>query len=368
MRYEKTERRLMTQAQAVQVRGLTKKFGDFVALDHIDLDVAQGEFFSLLGSSGSGKSTLMRIIGGFDSPTEGKVLIHGNDVSHLGPGGRPTNMVFQHLALFPHLDVVENIAFGLRMRRLSQKEIRRKVDDILSLVGLDQFATRQIAQLSGGQKQRVAVARALVNNPSVLLLDEPLSALDLKLRQQMQIELRRIQRELGATFIFVTHDQGEAITMSDRIAVMSQGRIAQIGSPQDVYGAPASRFVANFLGDSNFLEAKIVGAQGSLYMVDCRGYRAVVRSRSALQDGADVMIALRYENVDYSTDPFSEGLAGEVAEVIYLGNLVRTGIRLELTGEMLWVDKMADLGVAPPLVGTTTRVSWKPQAGVALTD
>ena len=242
----------------VELRQVTKRFGDFIAVERLDLRVESGEFFTLLGPSGCGKTTLLRMISGFESPSEGAVLLDGVDVTRLPPYRRDVNQVFQSYALFPHLNVGENIAFGLRMQRVSRSERQRRVAAAIALVSLNGLEPRMPAQLSGGQRQRVALARALVCRPRVLLLDEPLAALDAKLRRAMQIELKRLQARVGITFLFVTHDQDEALAMSDRIAVMSRGRIEQLGAAADVYHRPATPFVADFLGRSNVLEAQIV--------------------------------------------------------------------------------------------------------------
>ncbi len=241
----------------ISIRGVSRHFGAFTALDHIDLDVKQGEFFSLLGPSGCGKTTLLRMIGGFMEPSSGKIMIDQKPMDGLAPNQRPTNMVFQNYAIFPHLNVADNVGYGLRKLRLDKAQFTARVQEALERVGLSGLGHRGGHELSGGQRQRVALARALIMQPKVLLLDEPLSALDKKLREQMQIELRRLQRAVGITFILVTHDQYEALSMSDRVAVMFKGRIAQVAPPQDIYQRPASRDVADFLGGMNFIEAQI---------------------------------------------------------------------------------------------------------------
>ncbi len=241
----------------VEFRNVSKLFGDQKAVDDISFKVPAGSFFSLLGPSGCGKSTTLRMTSGFEYPDRGGIFIAGDDMTGVAPYRRPTNMVFQRWALFPHMTVFDNVAFGLTVERLPRDVIRTRVGQALELVGLTQFAERKPRQLSGGQMQRVALARALIKQPKVLLLDEPLGALDLKLRMQMQLELKRIQREVGTTFIYVTHDQGEALTMSDRIAVMNNGRIEQLASPQEIYDQPATRFVASFIGNANLLPVEI---------------------------------------------------------------------------------------------------------------
>src|ERR671918_483806 len=247
-------------APSVRLRGVTKRFGDLTAVREMDLDIPRGEFFTMLGPSGCGKTTTLRMIAGFEEPTEGTVQLDGDDVTGLPAFRRPTNTVFQSYALFPHLSVERNVAFGLERQRISKDEVRRRVGEELERVGLAGEAKRKPRQLSGGQQQRVALARALVNRPAVLLLDEPLGALDLKLRKQLQVELKRIQQEVGITFIYITHDQSEALTMSDRIAVMNQGHYEQIGDPEQLYERPRTRFVAAFLGVSNLLHGRADGS------------------------------------------------------------------------------------------------------------
>jgi putative spermidine/putrescine transport system ATP-binding protein len=242
---------------AILFKNVSRHFGDVKAVDNIELEIRDGEFFSMLGPSGSGKTTCLRMIAGFDRPTSGRILLYGQDVSNLPPYERPVNTVFQDYALFPHMTVDENIGYGLMIKGVPKAERAKRVDEILDLVRLPGFGYRKPSQLSGGQRQRVALARALVNHPKVLLLDEPLGALDLKLRQQMQVELKTIQREVGITFIFVTHDQEEALTMSDRIAVFSQGKIEQVGNPADVYEHPSTPFVAGFVGTSNLVSGEV---------------------------------------------------------------------------------------------------------------
>ena len=247
----------------VQLKNITKSFGDNQVLKPISLDIYEGEFLTLLGSSGCGKTTTLRIIAGFETPTEGNVYIEDKDVTELAPYNRDVNTVFQSYALFPHMTVFDNIAFGLVEKKMDKKEIKKKVLEMLDLVQLHGFEKRKPSQMSGGQKQRVAIARALVNSPKVLLLDEPLGALDLKLRKQMQVELKRLQKKLGITFVYVTHDQEEALTMSDRIAVMHQGHFEQIGTAKEIYENPQTKFVASFIGESNIFEANVDTIEGT---------------------------------------------------------------------------------------------------------
>ena len=308
----------------VRLVDVVKKFGDVAAVDHVDLEVRDGEFFSLLGPSGCGKTTTLRMIGGFEEPTSGLIELHGQDVTWLPPYRRNVNTVFQNYALFPHLTVYENVAFGLRRKKVKDGEIRRRVGEMLALVELAGFEKRKPTQVSGGQAQRIALARALINRPSVLLLDEPLGALDLKLRKQMQLELKRIQQEVGITFIYVTHDQEEAMTMSDRIAVMNRGRYEQLADPETLYERPATRFVAGFLGISNLLRGTVVEKSdryAAVRLVD----DALVRIPIAAVDGASsIEVGVRPEKIRMLTAEAAapEGfnvLAGTVRDASYVG-------------------------------------------------
>jgi spermidine/putrescine transport system ATP-binding protein len=298
--------------------------GLIVAVDHIDLEVHDGEFFSLLGPSGCGKTTTLRMIGGFEQPTSGTIELDGQDVTWLPPYRRNVNTVFQNYALFPHLTIFDNVAFGLRRRHVAEADVRQRVTEILALVELPGFERRKPAQISGGQAQRVALARALVNKPAVLLLDEPLGALDLKLRKQMQLELKRIQQEVGITFIYVTHDQEEAMTMSDRIAVMNRGRYEQLGDPETLYERPATAYVAGFLGVSNLLPATI-GAREGEYVAAVLSDGAAVRIPAAVVDGkSGIRIGVRPEKIRLHTDATAipdrmNRLAGRVIDASYLG-------------------------------------------------
>jgi spermidine/putrescine transport system ATP-binding protein len=278
----------------ITVDHVVKRFGDYVAVNDANFEIARGEFFSMLGPSGCGKTTTLRMIAGFEQPTSGRILLEGKDVSRVPPYRRNVNTVFQHYALFPHMSVYDNVAFGPRSRKLDEADVKKRVAELLEVVRLQKFATRKPTQLSGGQQQRVALARALVNYPSALLLDEPLGALDLKLRQAMQIELKRIQREVGITFVYVTHDQEEALTMSDRIAVMNEGLVEQIGSPEEIYHSPSSVFVANFIGVANLLPATVHSNSGSDVTVLVGGNRLVQVDAGARQwavgDAATVMV------------------------------------------------------------------------------
>src|SRR4051812_8877532 len=279
----------------LRLTSVTKQFGAFTAVDGIDLTIAQGEFFAMLGPSGCGKTTTLRMIAGLEEPTAGTIHLGDLDVTHQKPYQRPVNTVFQNYALFPHLNVFENVAFGLRRRRV--KQIRQQVTDALELVELGHLAKRKPNQLSGGQQQRIALARAVVNRPQVLLLDELLGALDLKLRRQMQIELKRIQTEVGITFVHVTHDQEEAMTMADRVAVMNHGRIEQLGAPMAVYERPRTTFVANFLGQSNLVKARRVGpGDGPDVVVECFGQKVSIRAERSV-DGDELLLGVRPEKI-----------------------------------------------------------------------
>ncbi len=298
---------------AISIRGLTKKFGDFTAVDSLDLEIKSGEFFSMLGPSGSGKTTVLRMIAGFELPTQGQVLLYDEDVTNKAPFDRDVNTVFQDYALFPHLSVIENVEYGLKVRKVPKKERLERAMEALSKVHLADFADRKPAQLSGGQRQRVALARAIVVEPKILLLDEPLGALDLKLREKMQIELKELQRELGITFIFVTHDQDEALTLSDRIAIFNNGKIEQIGTPQELYEQPATEFVARFVGTANVFEPE----------------------QSNKLFGINAQTMIRPEQVELG----STGDSAEVLEVIYLGSTIR--FIVDLNGQQLIAEVSA---------------------------
>jgi spermidine/putrescine transport system ATP-binding protein len=315
----------------LELHRLTKRFGDFAAVDDLSLDIAAGEFLTLLGASGSGKTTTLRMIAGFEPPTSGEILMAGTPIAALPPFKRDINTVFQHYALFPHMSVRDNIAYGLRMRRVPAAEREERVTKALAMVKLEQLGARSPRQLSGGQQQRVALARALVNRPRVLLLDEPLGALDLKLRKEMQLELKHLQTHLGITFVYVTHDQEEALTMSDRIVLMRQGRIAQVGSPRDLYDRPASRYVADFIGETNLLPGTVVesaGGMASLRMGD-RVLRGV--SDAPLAPGSEAWLTVRPEAIDLTDGAAPAGhnaVTGTVADAVYAGSALRVHVVL----------------------------------------
>jgi putative spermidine/putrescine transport system ATP-binding protein len=331
---------------AIQLVGLTKRFGDVTAVDRVDLTIDDGEFFSLLGPSGSGKTTVLRMIAGFELPTAGAVLLGGSDVTGLAPYDRDLNTVFQDYALFPHMDVQTNVEYGLKVKGSSRAERRRRAGEMLDAVRLTGFGRRKPNQLSGGQRQRVALARALVNRPKVLLLDEPLGALDLKLREEMQVELKAIQRDVGITFVFVTHDQGEALSMSNRIAVFNNGRIEQVGPPREIYDAPTTTFVATFVGTSNVL--------------------SVERSRRLL--GVNAAHALRPERirVGVPADDGEVSVDGVLSDIQYLGSECR--IRAELgDGDHLLASVSSD-AAAGLAIGDPVRLAWSRSAVFAVAD
>ena len=354
---------------AIDVRlvDVTKSFGDFNAVDHIDLEVQDGEFFSLLGPSGCGKTTTLRMIGGFEQPTSGLIELQGEDVTWLPPYQRNVNTVFQNYALFPHLSIFENVAFGLRRRRVADATIRQRVTEMLELVELPGFEKRKPNQISGGQAQRVALARALINRPAVLLLDEPLGALDLKLRKQMQVELKRIQQEVGITFIYVTHDQEEAMTMSDRIAVMHKGRYEQLGQPEELYERPRTRFVASFLGICNLLQVDPDGSADG-YAVVRLADRTPLRVPRALVPGANRLeIGVRPEKIRLfervEDAPAGSNLVeGVVRDASYLG--VSTQYIAELRGgEKVTVYEQNVSHTAHDSLyrqGETVQLGWSP--------
>jgi putative spermidine/putrescine transport system ATP-binding protein len=336
------------EAKAIRLQGLRKTFGDATAVAGVDLEITDGEFFSMLGPSGSGKTTVLRMIAGFESPTAGRIELAGQEVTGLAPFERDVHTVFQDYALFPHMTVEQNVAYGLKVRKVRKAERLVRARKALADVRLEGFGRRRPGQLSGGQRQRVALARALVGRPRVLLLDEPLGALDLKLREQMQVELKAIQREVGITFVFVTHDQEEALTMSDRIAVFHQGRIEQVGTPAEIYERPATPFVAGFVGTSNLLEGQsahqIVGAPGT-YSIRPEKIRVIEESAEAIA-GAD--------GPEHST------AAGTVAEVVYLGDSTRFLVDLDAGGRLTALQQNLETSSADvaALRGTRVRLRW----------
>jgi spermidine/putrescine transport system ATP-binding protein len=339
----------------VRLEGVVKTFDDVTAVDGISLEVPRGSFFALLGPSGCGKTTTLRMIGGFEEPTAGRILLGDRDVVGLPPYKRDVNTVFQSYALFPHMSIEDNVAFGLERKGVPKADRALRVNEILALVGLEGYARRKPRQLSGGQQQRVALARALVNHPRVLLLDEPLGALDLKLRKQMQLELKRIQSEIGITFVHVTHDQEEAMTMADAIAVMNRGRIEQLGPPQELYERPATAYVAGFLGASNLLSGTVEGPDairlddGTVVRADADGHSGVVAA------------GVRPEKITIGAGGGANELAGTVSETAYIGVATQVVVRTA-AGLVHVFAQNIDAGGRVPTPGTTVVLSWAPEA------
>jgi spermidine/putrescine ABC transporter ATP-binding subunit len=349
---------------------VSKRFGSTLAVDDVVLSIRRGEFFSLLGPSGCGKSTTLRMISGFERPTSGSIRIRGRVVNDVPPHRRDTNLVFQQLALFPHLNVFDNIAFGPRIKGTPRTNIRKRVLQMLEMVGLTGYAERRMAQLSGGQQQRVAIARALINEPTVLLLDEPLGALDLKLRVQMQRELKALQHRVGTTFVYVTHDQGEALTMSDRMAVMNLGRVEQVGSGPDLYLRPNTTFVASFIGETNFLKGWAEGQDGDMVSLRVGEQRLKVRSRHPVQKGQQLTMSVRPERLEISAIEGNETPEGSwrsrLTEVSFLGNTIRYELVVG-DGQKLKVDRLA--GTEAMLrQGQEAIIHWDPDAAILVTD
>jgi spermidine/putrescine transport system ATP-binding protein len=342
----------------LELRHLSKWFGDFAAVDDLSLEIASGEFLTLLGASGSGKTTTLRMIAGFELPTSGDILMGGGPIAALPPFKRDINTVFQHYALFPHMSVRDNIAYGLRMRRVPAAEREERVSRSLEMVKLEQLGARSPRQLSGGQQQRVALARALVNRPRVLLLDEPLGALDLKLRKEMQLELKHLQTDLGITFVYVTHDQEEALTMSDRIVLMRQGRIAQIGTPRELYDRPASRYVADFIGDTNLLAGTVVESGDGVTTVRVGDVALRGLSDGPLPAGREAWLTVRPEVIrliDGHAAPAAQNtVAGTVNDAVYAGSALR--VHVTLPGGQRLVASVPS-GTAAP-AGAPVTLSW----------
>jgi putrescine transport system ATP-binding protein len=366
-----------TAVPFIRFENITKRFGDFVAVNNLTLDIYEREFFSLLGPSGCGKTTLMRMLAGFEEPTEGRILLQGQDIRGVPPYRRPTNMMFQSYALFPHMTVEKNIAFGLQQDNMPKGEIEARVREMLKLVKLEQFAKRKPNQLSGGQRQRVALARSLAKRPKVLLLDEPLGALDKKLREETQFELMDLQQTLGMTFLIVTHDQEEAMTVSDRIAVMDKGIIMQVATPAEIYEAPSSRYVADFIGDINILEGTItdtasaLGAPGTV-SIESDGLSIAVDQECQAVKGDAVAFAIRPEKVrisqDAPTDQSVNAFYGEVWDIGYLGDFSLFIVRSEdgrfLRAAQANVSRLVD---RPITFGDMVWLTWSRDAGLVLT-
>ncbi|OAE43741.1 ABC transporter ATP-binding protein [Agrobacterium tumefaciens] len=361
----------------IRFENVTKRFGDFVAVNNLTLDIYEREFFSLLGPSGCGKTTLMRMLAGFEEPTEGRILLQGKDISGVPPYKRPTNMMFQSYALFPHMSVEKNVAFGLEQDGLPKAEIAGRVEEMLRLVKLTEFAKRKPSQLSGGQRQRVALARSLAKRPKVLLLDEPLGALDKKLREETQFELMDIQTNLGLTFLIVTHDQEEAMTVSDRIAVMDKGNVVQVATPAEIYEAPNSRYVADFIGDINIFDARVVAnasdiGKPGLVTLDCDGLKVSVEQECAAATGSQVAFAIRPEKVrislDQPADSSINSAYGEVWDIGYLGDfsvfIVKLADGRVMRAAQANVSRLVD---RPITFGDMVWLNWKPDSGLVLT-
>ncbi|MGH9299982.1 MAG: ABC transporter ATP-binding protein, partial [Acidimicrobiales bacterium] len=359
---------------AIELIGVAKEFGardgNVQAVEQVDLSIRSGEFFSLLGPSGCGKTTTLRMIAGFEQPTRGRILLYGKEMVGVTPNHRDVNLVFQSYALFPHMTVAENIAFGLKRKSVPKAEIDKRVTDMLRLVELEGRDRRRPKELSGGQQQRVALARALVNRPRALLLDEPLGALDLKLRQAMQLELKRIQREVGITFVYVTHDQGEALTMSDRLAVMNEGRVEQLGTPREIYEQPTSRFVAGFIGTSNLIEGRIATvADGHAVLAAGEGEHLSVPVRQHARSGDVIELTVRPEKIVIGTSrPSAElcALQGAVREIVYLGTSTSFAVQTSLGSEIVVFRQNAGSSAEAIERGDRVWLSWDPQHSYAL--
>ena len=357
-------------AALVSFDQVTKRFGDFTAVDRLSLDIHEREFFALLGPSGCGKTTLLRLLAGFESPAGGRVMLGGTDLAGIPPYRRPVNMMFQSYALFPHMTVAANVAFGLKQDGLPRDAIAARVDEMLALVQLRPLAARKPDQLSGGQRQRVALARSLAKRPKVLLLDEPLAALDRKLREETRFELKELQRRLETTFVIVTHDQDEAMTVADRIGVMDRGTLAQVGTPAEIYERPSSRWVAGFVGDVNLIEGRVTAVYPSFVMVEREGMR--LRVAHAPVAPGPIAVALRPEKIRIShaapDGAFENGAAGTVTDIGYLGTLSLYKVRLD-DGLVLKAAVMNERRAERPVhVNDRVWLNWTPEAGVLLME
>jgi spermidine/putrescine ABC transporter ATP-binding subunit len=363
----------MARDDYISIRNVSKNFGPVRAVDGVNLNIIQGEFFALLGPSGCGKTTLLRLLAGFESPTMGELFIDEQPMSAVAPNHRPVNIVFQNYAIFPHLNVAQNIGYGLRKARLPKVELQRRIDEALALIKLDGYGDRKSDQLSGGQRQRVALARALIKKPKVLLLDEPLGALDKKLREQMQIELRALQKEVGITFVFVTHDQEEALSMSDRIAVMSMGQVLQVDTPERLYEQPSSREVADFIGTMNFFDGTVKGMEGETTVIDA-GPMGIIHSSRALDGalaGAPVLVAIRPEKIVIGESaPSANGnsVRGHIGASAYLGD--RSHLHVRVAGHDQPIS-VASQNLTPAMTGVRLTeneiwLSWPNEAVVLL--
>ena len=356
----------------IEIRNVTRSYGAFNALNDASLSIREGEFFSLLGPSGCGKTTLLRMIAGFDEPTSGAILVDGQPMEGIAANRRPTNMVFQSYAIFPHLNVEQNVAYGLKRQRLDAAEEKRRVEEALTQVSLTGLGKRRATELSGGQRQRVALARALVMRPKVLLLDEPLSALDKKLREQMQVELRHLQQTVGITFVLVTHDQYEALAMSDRIAVMFGGHIAQVATPKEMYQRPVNRQVADFLGGMNFVSARIVTEEAEAIVVDTAGFGRVKTEKPSAfrRNGDTATLGIRPERLRVLWDDAtaSHEVAGKVVDRHYFGEITHLIVEVPGFEKPLSVTETNNFGADDIPVGAPIRLAYDPDALVALSD
>ena len=357
----------------IAFENVTKEFGDFTAVNNLSLSIYEREFFALLGASGCGKSTLLRMLAGFENPTSGRILLDGQDLAGIPPYRRPVNMMFQSYALFPHMTVEANIAFGLKQDGMPKAEIAERVNEMLKLVRLEQFAKRKPHQLSGGQRQRVALARSVAKRPKVLLLDEPLGALDKKLREATQFELMDLQQQLGLTFVVVTHDQEEAMTMADRIAIMDKGQVMQVATPAEVYEAPISRFVADFVGNVNMLEGTVASRTGAgIVIKGASGAEITVENAGDAEQGAEVAFAIRPEKIKVSSkrtaDTTANAMEGEVWDLAYLGDMTVYHIKLD-DGQVVKASALNSARVTDDQLTWSDRawISFAPDAGVVLT-
>lgn len=365
----------MANHDFIDIDNVSKRFGSVTAIDGVNLQIAKGEFFGLLGPSGCGKTTLLRLLGGFETLREGEIRIDGESMSAVPPDKRSVNMVFQSYAIFPHLNVFQNIAFGLKTEKLSSKEVARRVNEALAMIRLEGYDVRRAHELSGGQRQRVALARALIREPKVLLLDEPLGALDKKLREQMQFELRDLQRKLGITFVFVTHDQEEALTMSDRIAVMSDGKILELGTPSELYVRPQTRFVADFLGAMNFIKGTIRGRDGTNLVIETKRFGTIHAASTGrdFADGESVTVGLRPENIRmHSRQPEDQDIwiEGSIRNAAFLGDRTHFQVSAGDDDEPLLVglQNLEDGATGRLQPDSRLYLSWSPSAVLVLRD
>ena len=355
---------------AITLDRVRKRFGTVEAVKEMTTEIREGEFFTMLGPSGCGKTTTLRMIAGFEEPDEGTILLRGDDVTNVPPNRRNVNMVFQHYALFPHMSIYDNVAFGLKLKKLGKDEQRSRVHEMLRVVELEGYEKRRPSQLSGGQQQRVALARALVNRPAALLLDEPLGALDVKLRKQLQLELKRIQNELGTTFVYVTHDQDEALSMSDRIAIMNDGLVEQIGSPREIYERPTTAFSADFVGSLNALDFRVDSIDGGVAVMRLgEGEQLAVPATAETRPGAELKLAVRPERIriEPANGRAPEGgsrLDGTIAELVYLGSLTQFHVDTEV-GRII-SHRMSDDSAQSLGAGRRVTLTWPPEDGAVL--